>query len=66
MDEKSSKPKVSKKQQACVTRYVKANYDRIGITLPKGKKEAVKAKADSNGETVNGYICRLIDDDLKA
>lgn len=64
MDE-ANKPKVSKKQQACVSRYVKNNYDRIGLTMPKGKKEKIKAQADRNGETVNSYICRLIDEDLE-
>lgn len=56
--------KVSKKQQACVHRYVKAHYDRIELNLPKGYKERITAVAEANGESVNAYIKRLIDADL--
>lgn len=37
-------------------------YDRINLTVPKGKKEIVKAYADSNGESVNAFINRAIDE----
>lgn len=40
--------------------HIKENYDRVSITLPKGTKERIKA----NGETVNGYITRLVLSDL--
>lgn len=56
--------KVSKAQQACVQRYVKANYDRLGLTIPKGEKDKIKARADELGESVNGYINRLIQEDM--
>lgn len=35
-------------------------YDRINLTVPKGQKEAIKAHAESNGESVNGFINRAI------
>lgn len=41
--------------------HIKANYDRISITLPKGTKERIKEK----GESLNGYINRLVSEDLK-
>lgn len=41
--------------------HIKANYDRISITLPKGTKERIQAK----GLTVNGYINMLVLEDLK-
>lgn len=56
---------VSKKQQASVTKYVKENYDRIGITCPKGKKTKIKAHAKSQGESVNGFVMRAIDETMK-
>lgn len=56
--------KVSKAQQACVHRYVKANYDRMELTVPKGEKDKIKARADELGESVNGYINRLIQEDM--
>lgn len=51
---------VSKAQQASVNKYVKANYDRINVTLPKGQKEVVQAHASIRGESVNGFINRAI------
>lgn len=51
-----NKPKVSKKQQACVNRYVAANYDRINVTFRKGEKDQIKFVADKAGKSVNAYI----------
>lgn len=51
---------VSKAQQKAVHKYIKANYDRLEITLPKGQKAAVRAFAAANGESVNAFISRLI------
>ena len=36
--------------------YIKENYDRIGITLPKGQKAIIKEKAIAAGESTNEYI----------
>lgn len=40
-------------------------YDRINLTVPKGDKEVIKAYAEANRESVNGYINRLIAEDMK-
>ena len=53
---------VSKAQQASVNKYVKSNYDRINVTMPKGRKAEIKGCADSMGESVNAYINAAIDD----
>ena len=37
-------------------------YDRINLTVTKGKKEIIKEYAQSNGESVNGLINRAIDE----
>ena len=55
---------VSKAQQKAVNKYMKENYDRINLTVPKGHKAAIQARADQTGESVNGYINRLIDADM--
>lgn len=55
---------VSKAQQACVNKYVKNNYDRVNVTMPKGRKEEIKAHAESKGESVNAFINRAIDETL--
>lgn len=36
------------------------HLDRISIALPKGSKDALKAHAESNGESVNAFIKRAI------
>ena len=40
-------------------------YDRINLTVPKGKKDEIKAHAEALGESVNAYIWRLIQEDMK-
>ena len=56
-----SEPKVSKKQQACVNRYIAKAYDRIELTVKKGQKEIIKAHAaEYDGGSVNGFIQRAI------
>ena len=39
-------------------------YDRINLIVPKGDKETIKARAAELGQSVNGYINKLIADDL--
>lgn len=56
---------VSKKQQACVNRYVKANYYRVNVTFPKGKKDIIKDHAEKRGESVNAFINRAIDEAME-
>ena len=56
------KKPVSKKQQACV---MTAHYDRINITVPKGKREVVKAHAEARGESSNAFINRAIDEAIE-
>ena len=62
---------VSKAQQKAVTKYVKSNYDRFGLTMPRGKKDIIQAHAEQQGQSVNAYINSAIDekmsrDDLEA
>lgn len=45
-------------------KYISKAYDRINLTVPKGQKDAIKAHAESSGESVNGYINRLIVEDM--
>lgn len=40
--------------------YIAKAYDRINLTVSKGQKDAIKAHAESNGESVNGFINRAI------
>ena len=56
---------VSKKQQASVTKYVKDHYDRISVTVPQGKRDQIKAHAESQGESMNSFVNRAIDEQIQ-
>ena len=58
-------PKISKKQQACVNRYIDKAYDRINLPVPKGERERIKVHAEARGETVNGFIKRAISEAIE-
>ena len=53
---------VSKAQQAATAKYVKNNYDRIEIKVPKGRKAVIKAAATAAGQSVNEFISQAIDE----
>lgn len=46
-------------------KYIKEKYDRVGLTMPKGKKEVIKARALEKGMSINEYINSLIDKDMQ-
>lgn len=54
----------SKAQQRAVNKYIKGNYDRLNITIPKGQKATVEAHAKSKGESVNGLVNALLRADM--
>ena len=56
---------VSKKQQASVHKYVREHYDRISVTVPQGKKDAIRDHAEAQGESINGFINRAIDEQME-
>ncbi len=55
----------TKAQQRAVNKYMKGNYDRVNLTLPKGQKDRIKAHADNRGESVNAFINRAISETLE-
>ena len=46
--------------------FIREKYDRVNLTLPKGKKTIVKQRAAGLNKSVNEYINDLITADLKA
>lgn len=52
---------VSKAQQKAVNKYIAEKLDRVNLTMPKGKKEEIKARADSMSLSVNAFINLAID-----
>lgn len=57
--------KVSKAQQRAVQKYVKNNYDRVVLTLPKGKREDVRGYADALDMSLNAYIIQSIEEKIE-
>ena len=55
---------ISKAQQKAVNKYMATNYDRINLTVEKGKKDAIKDHAAGKGESVNAFINRAINETM--
>ena len=55
----------SKAQQKAVNKYMKSNYDRVNLVMPTGKKDIIQAHAAQQGESVNAYINRAIDEAMQ-
>lgn len=56
---------MSKTSAAVKKRYNDKTYDRIEIVVPKGQRETIKAYAAERGESVNAFINRLIEQEMK-
>lgn len=41
-------------------KYIKNNYDRVEIKVPKGQKSTIEAAADAAGESVNMYTQKAL------
>ncbi len=46
-------------------KYNAANYDNLRIVVPKGKKELIKIHAENQGESINGFVNRAIEETIK-
>lgn len=40
-------------------------YDRINVNVKKGEREKIKAHAEAQGLSLNGYINKLIAEDME-
>lgn len=47
-------------------KYNKKNYDRIEITVTKGKKELYKEYAKRKDKSLNAFITELIEEKIKS
>ena len=56
---------VSKAQQKAQNKWIAKTYDRINLTVQKGKKDIIQAHAQIHGESVNGFIGRAIDEAIE-
>ena len=55
----------TKAQQKAVNKYMAKSYDRINLVVPKGRKDAIKAHADTRRESINGFVNRAIDEAME-
>ena len=44
---------------------MKKNYDRVNLVMPKGRKDAIRTHAEKNGESLNSFINRAIDEAME-
>lgn len=51
---------VIKSQQKAVNKYIRNNYDRLNICIPKGQKATIEEAAASLGESVNTYTQKAL------
>ena len=51
---------MGKTSSAVKDRYNAKTYDDIRLRVPKGQKERIQAFAEANGESLNGFLNRLI------
>lgn len=50
----------TKTSSAVKQRYNKKAYDRLSITIPKGRKETIETYTAQEGVSVNGLVNRLL------
>ena len=53
---------MGKTSSAVKDRYNAKVYDEIKVRVEKGRKESIKAHAEAQGESVNAFINRAIDE----
>ena len=60
----NKKREYTQAQNKATQKYIKNNYDSVMLRMPKGKKEQIKAHAESQGESRNGFVNRAIDETI--
>lgn len=56
---------ISEAQKRAVAKYNSANYDKLTVRIKKGQRDILKAHADEQGESLNGWIVSAIKAKLK-
>ena len=46
-------------------KYIALTYDRINLTIPKGDKDTIRSHAAAQGESVNAFINRAIQETIQ-
>lgn len=56
---------ISEARKRANRKYNEKAYDRIALTVKKGEKDRLKAHAEQQGETLNGFINRAIENQIQ-
>ena len=56
---------VSKAAQKAVAKYENKVYDKVLIRIPKGRKAEIQQHTEKQGESLNGFINRAIDETME-
>lgn len=56
--------KVSEAQRKATDKYLE-KFDEMRVRVPKGQKEAVKAHAEAQGESLNAFINRAVSETME-
>lgn len=61
----SDSRKYTDAQKKSAKKWDAANLDRLSLALPKGRKDIIKAHAEAQGKSVNGFINEAIEEKLE-
>lgn len=56
---------MGKTSTASKNKWNSENYDRVNLTMPKGQKDKLKNHAEQQGESLNGFINRAIEETVE-
>lgn len=57
---------ISEARKRANRKYNEKAYDRIALTVKKGEKDRLKSHAEQQGETLNGFINRAIETQVRS
>lgn len=52
-------------QTRAKNKYNAKAYDRIALQVKKGRKDIIRAHAEQNGESINGFVNRAINETIE-
>lgn len=52
-------------RRRATAKYLKESVEDVRIRVPKGHKEIIKAHADKQGESMNAFVIRAIDETIE-
>lgn len=55
----------TKASNKAVQKYSAKTYDQVKVLVKKGEREKIKAYAEAKGMSLNGYINKLIAEEMK-